>query len=469
MSVPVEGENNLWSDLLRDSSKRSQNPEATCLFLGDASCGKVELIEKICSMTNRNQSDQNLNENTKEILTFNYFEVDDGLLESTSRINIYVVGDQLFRFTPELLVNATANRNDRLLLGVMIDLSKPDECIPSLIKWLNKASAYIRTYYGYSSPEQEKRIKALLVNYLKTARVSTDPKAKQDFSPNEPTGAEVEVAEIEEELNEDGTPVAKVDKSVQEKYDFISDNFGLPIVVIGCKSDLIPQEDNAAINNAREVQAQIRTFCVEVGAALIYTSTTKNTNCSQLRKYLMHRLYPEYIPLDLYEEDRIEEVLIPSGFDTFDLINIKTGNKVKPNAFKSQFDSSIGFEPLPVTVTSTTVEANTEPNLEIENEQEWLMGLYNSIVQVYGIAPSTSSHQRSNSGMGESIEGALSPNNPANQPNGGELGEKSQTGMVKQLVAANTGRKQIVKAQGSVGPAEKKDVGDFFKNLLERK
>lgn len=42
------------------------------------------------------------------------------------------------------------------------------------------------------------------------------------------------------------------------KYPFIHSFFGLPLIVIGCKADLIPNHDAAAIRDARDLQGQIR-------------------------------------------------------------------------------------------------------------------------------------------------------------------------------------------------------------------
>ena len=42
------------------------------------------------------------------------------------------------------------------------------------------------------------------------------------------------------------------------KYPFIYQFFGLPIVVVGFKADLMPKHDAAAIWDAKDTQAQIR-------------------------------------------------------------------------------------------------------------------------------------------------------------------------------------------------------------------
>ena len=75
-------------------------------------------------------------------------------------------------------------------------------------------------------------------------------------------------------------------------------NTGATIIVVGCKSDLI---DIASIKHTKEFQGKLRSFCLQFGAALIYTSTseTKTNNTNKLRKYIFHRLYPEIITMEL--------------------------------------------------------------------------------------------------------------------------------------------------------------------------
>ncbi len=80
----------------------------------------------------------------------------------------------------------------------------------------------------------------------------------------------------------------------------VKHNFGVPIVVVGCKSDIITVNNNfTTLTAAKELQAKLRTICLQFGAALIYTSVEKNTNIALLRKYIIHRLYSDDISLPL--------------------------------------------------------------------------------------------------------------------------------------------------------------------------
>lgn len=43
-----------------------------------------------------------------------------------------------------------------------------------------------------------------------------------------------------------------------EQYPFIGKYFGLPLLVVGCKADLLPKDDPAAFADAVQLQGQIR-------------------------------------------------------------------------------------------------------------------------------------------------------------------------------------------------------------------
>jgi hypothetical protein len=55
------------------------------------------------------------------------------------------------------------------------------------------------------------------------------------------------------------------------------------------------------MKQARELQGRLRSICLEVGAALVFTSAgaKDQTNCAALKKYLLHRLYPEQVSTEL--------------------------------------------------------------------------------------------------------------------------------------------------------------------------
>jgi septin family protein len=96
-------ENNLWSTLLKESSKRPKQLQATCVLAGDIGSGKNSLLNKVCN--NKSLS----NNNGNEIISYNYLDLsDEGLsedIENVSRINIWTISDKSFDQSFDVLVN----------------------------------------------------------------------------------------------------------------------------------------------------------------------------------------------------------------------------------------------------------------------------------------------------------------------------------------------------------------------------
>jgi hypothetical protein len=132
-------------------------------------------------------------------------------------------------------------------------------------------------------------MKRTMFNYLKLARINK---------------GEI----IQNTNNSDETLEENTDNEISNflingnKVDFILDNFPFPIIVVGCKTEqLIANEliNEAANLPNKEVLAQLRTVCLNVGASLSFTSSTNDVNISKLKKYFMHRLYSESIAMEL--------------------------------------------------------------------------------------------------------------------------------------------------------------------------
>lgn len=87
---------NLWSSLLKESSKRFKAPEATCVFLGDIDIGKKTLLKKIVG--NSTIDDDGSDRVIKDILSYTFIDVEEGILDSDSlsRINLWSISNRTF-------------------------------------------------------------------------------------------------------------------------------------------------------------------------------------------------------------------------------------------------------------------------------------------------------------------------------------------------------------------------------------
>lgn len=110
-------DNNLWSQLLRESSKRPKQPQATCVLVGDIGSGKNSLLDKICN--NKSLS----NKNGNEIISYNYLDIsDEGLedIENVSRINIWTISDKSFDQSFDVLVNPKITDSVSILFFLLL-------------------------------------------------------------------------------------------------------------------------------------------------------------------------------------------------------------------------------------------------------------------------------------------------------------------------------------------------------------
>lgn len=163
-----------------------------------------------------------------------------------------------------------------------MDLSRPeDECVKSLEQWLSQVFRFSQSHHTVTGAGSA--AKQSLIHYLQTVKHS------KTLVP--PSSAE-------------GLPTnATIDES------FLKVNVGFPIIVVGCKADVIGSQNEAEVGtNAKELQGRLRALCLQCGAALIYTSADKATNIATLRKYMYHRLYPEVVPNDLMIEVRMRHL-----------------------------------------------------------------------------------------------------------------------------------------------------------------
>lgn len=110
---------NLWSTLLKESSKRFKAPEATCIFLGNVDVGKNTLLNKVVG-SSANDVEGN-GRYTKEIISYTFIDVDEGLLDSDSlsRINMWSISNRTFESCIDLIVKS--DRAHRVRMPCIIE------------------------------------------------------------------------------------------------------------------------------------------------------------------------------------------------------------------------------------------------------------------------------------------------------------------------------------------------------------
>uniref|UniRef100_A0A8C7UEB8 Dynein light intermediate chain n=1 Tax=Oncorhynchus mykiss TaxID=8022 RepID=A0A8C7UEB8_ONCMY len=146
----------------------------------------------------------------------------------------------------------------------------------------------------------------------------------------------------------------------------LTHNLGIPVLIVCTKCDavsVLEKEHDFREEHFDFIQSHIRRFCLQYGAALIYTSVKEEKNMDLLYKYIVHKIYDFQFttPALVVEKDAI---LIPSGWDNEKKIAILHENftTVRP---EDPFEDFIMKPPVRKLVHDKEVNA--------EDEQVFLM------------------------------------------------------------------------------------------------
>ncbi|XP_055155365.1 cytoplasmic dynein 1 light intermediate chain 2 isoform X6 [Symphalangus syndactylus] len=114
----------------------------------------------------------------------------------------------------------------------------------------------------------------------------------------------------------------------------LTHNLGIPVLVVCTKCDavsVLEKEHDYRDEHLDFIQSHLRRFCLQYGAALIYTSVKEEKNLDLLYKYIVHKTYGFHFttPALVVEKDA---VFIPAGWDNEKKIAILHENftTVKP-------------------------------------------------------------------------------------------------------------------------------------------
>jgi hypothetical protein len=160
---------------------------------------------------------------------------------------------------------------------IALDLTSPDEALNSLKKWLQLISGHLLSYYQSLGEVELAAQRKRHLHYLATARVQKP------------------VDSVADEGDIDGI----VNAAALVNFQLTRDHFFVPVVVVGCRTELLNVSDTVTMRSLRELQARLRFICLEVGAALLFSSQEWSRTSSVLRDYVVHRLFHEKIRMSL--------------------------------------------------------------------------------------------------------------------------------------------------------------------------
>lgn len=331
-SVNLEHEH-IWTNFLlkgehvRRTSKPSQG---AVLFVGDCCCGKSSLLS---SMENHETPENGcgLEYHLLDVhLDFddaNYgFQLGGIIPGESEKLPVWVLqGNEAFAPLIKHALKPTISLS-RSVIVLCASLERPDAILPSLYKWTKLVDAQIRNIFDEKTITEARKIQERFWQDYIEPRESVAHKGKMQFL----------------------DPQSRL--PLPENV--LTYNIGAGLVIVLTKSDLAPSE-----KELYNVQIRVRKFCMQHGAALVYTSAKKSTNTDLLLKYVVHRVYG--VPFTTEACVVVKDaVFVPAGWDSEKKLGILLG------------DSENGIMPFEA---QTSEEHRTKEQLvEADDDQDFL-------------------------------------------------------------------------------------------------
>ncbi|CAJ0575518.1 unnamed protein product, partial [Mesorhabditis spiculigera] len=106
----------------------------------------------------------------------------------------------------------------------------------------------------------------------------------------------------------------------------LTENYGVSMIVVVTKADLVNERSEQAMD---KVLCDVRRFCLQYGAALVYTTTKNPKNTQLLAKYIMIDRDTIFVPAGWDSEKKIE--IVRSNITEIDVLE---PNREKVNVVK---------------------------------------------------------------------------------------------------------------------------------------
>ncbi|XP_044149270.1 cytoplasmic dynein 1 light intermediate chain 1 isoform X2 [Bufo gargarizans] len=287
---------NLWSSILSEVSTRSRSKLPSgknVLLLGEDGAGKTSLIGKL----------QGIEEYKKgRGMEYLYINVHDEDRDDQTRCNVWILdGDLYHKGLLKFAMDASSVKDTLVML--IVDMSRPWLALDSLQKW----ASVIREHMDKMKipPEEMKEMEEKIV---RSFQEYVEPGEEFPASPQRRNTQDDREESVILPLGEDT----------------LTRNLGIPVVVVCTKCDaisILEKEHDYTDEHFDFIQSHIRKFCLQYGAALIYTSIKESKNIDIVYKYIVQQLYgfPFNMPAVVVEKDA---VFIPAGWDNDKKIGI---------------------------------------------------------------------------------------------------------------------------------------------------
>eukprot|EP01006_Ploeotia_vitrea_P041417 TRINITY_DN66525_c7_g10_i1.p1 TRINITY_DN66525_c7_g10~~TRINITY_DN66525_c7_g10_i1.p1 ORF type:complete len:542 (+),score=80.43 TRINITY_DN66525_c7_g10_i1:61-1686(+) len=332
-----EGASSLWEELLKQyvGNDNPERHDCNVVVLGNQSSGVRSLLARMAGK----DIDDAYQGFALEYETFDISNPDDRN-DSSYRINLWHLE------TPDhsdlLKVALPPDALGHSLVVLVTDLSNPTTVMEHVDSWSDKLREHVRECMEEKTPAEKAELEDKVLQHL--AQVQKELKDKQqnaqDAKP--PKRRRQRSASLfskqmnaikQEETIMNGQKQADAELLTAEMAPgLLTNNFGLPIVVVGTKSDLMVDATKAACKdlnsseaNARHLlnfmQAHLRTWCLANGASLVFTSAKMDTGIDTLMDYIKSRAFGFPFEQELMTTNP-ENVFVPFGFDSLERIGL---------------------------------------------------------------------------------------------------------------------------------------------------
>lgn len=328
----------LWSKMLEDQLSSKRDRIANVFVFGDPSSGKKKLLDGLKKYTSIDISDtkrateEPLNNDLDKvyIMDFKFIhlrQLVEDEVDEIGKINFFIF-NRKYNFIQDLL---TKDMMQKMLLIFVVDLENPEGIEDSLNSWFEYVSLHVVPFFQQFEPDN---LQELSLSYASILRKFSEfgiinPNAAKKVAQidiNPPNKSTPNINIIQEEKEEDlEKEDDKNDETNENKVSFTNskpaDEFRIPILVVGAKSDKIEDLSN---NNLRDfVEFTLQKMTKRLNSILFTFSAFKDWNVDLLSQFILYSLFDK-IPdnmTSLVETTDLKKMFVRSN--NIDMDNLK--------------------------------------------------------------------------------------------------------------------------------------------------
>jgi dynein light intermediate chain 1 len=399
---------------------------------------------------------------------------------------------------------------------IALDLSAPWDVLPAAQAWLAALSAAMAPVLAALPLGEQDALRRAVRDHVASYGSSSSSSssggggaaagASEAAAMADPAGRSSSAGE-----GEDGSGAAALAAVEGGGAASMSENLGLPVVLLCTKSDVLAGPSSGAAASALPgqqeqeqeqqgderldphvvatrhdfLQLQLRRLALRYGAALVYTSARDGTNCAELHRYLLHRLYPEggTVAVTPPPPQAVERaaVLVPSGWDSPELIGDAPGGWSFDTPFEKVWPRPKGAFSAAAAAAAAAAEEEEEEDAPQATAKRPELPLDVPRVDEQGWLAEMRQLQEKEAGASGAAAGGGSSTEPrsASQLISGVFGSKESgaaaaapaaTGAAGDVasVAAGGSSSGLARKASRAADVNQKDLQNFFSNLLTR-